>query len=137
MLLSFITANWLPIIVVIVAILLVGLLVILWRNGYKKQVAQILFYLVTQAEQQFGGGTGELKFAAVSTWIYERLPWYIKLFFTTKQIDMMIEEAVTAMKGYLDENTKAKALVEGQLLTRYTSEMAPLNIGEEPPGGTE
>ena len=114
MLIQFITQNWLPIVAIIVALLVILVLVLLWRNGYKEQVAQILLYLVTQAEMQFGGGTGTLKFAAVSTWIYEKLPWFIKIFFSKTQIDLMIEEAVTAMKGYLEENAKAKALIEGK-----------------------
>jgi len=81
------------------------------KRGATKQVREILFYLVTKAEAEFGRGTGELKFAAVTTWIYERLPAIVRLLFTTKEIDNLIEEAVQKMKEYLESNKKAKALI--------------------------
>ena len=105
---DFIIANWDSILVVILFVLF---LLVLIRRGATKQVREILFYLVTKAEAEFGRGTGELKFAAVTTWIYERLPAIVRLLFTTKEIDNLIEEAVQKMKEYLESNKKAKALI--------------------------
>lgn len=82
------------------------------RYGYKEQVMKVLFYLVTKAEKQLGGGTGELKFAAVTTWLYERFPLALRFFFTTKQVDELIELAVQKMKEYLEKNSKAAELKE-------------------------
>lgn len=73
---------------------------------------KVLFYLVTKAEKQLGGGTGELKFAAVTTWLYERFPLALKFFFTPKQVDELIELAVQKMKEYLEKNSKAAELKE-------------------------
>lgn len=101
--------NW-DSILVIVAFVLVMLLLI--KRGAIKQVNQMLFYLVTEAEAQFGGGTGALKFAAVTTWLYDRLPAIITLLFTDKQIDEMINKAVKDMQAYLDTNINAKLLIE-------------------------
>lgn len=98
----------------ILAIAALAILAILYagiRMGYKKQIAQILFYLVVQAEKQFGGGTGEFKFTAVSAWLYERMPIVARWFFTQKQIDILIEEAVQRMKEYLSSNAKAQVLI--------------------------
>jgi hypothetical protein len=86
---------------------------ILARVGYKRQVSEILFYLVVLAEKQFGGGTGEIKFSAVTTWIYEKMPVVLHLLFTQQEIGNLIELAVTRMKEYLAQNQKASEQVTG------------------------
>ena len=105
---DFIIANWDSILVVILFVLF---LLVLIRRGATKQVREILFYLVTKAEAEFGRGTGQLKYAAVVAWLYEKLPTIIKILFTEKQIDTLIEEAVKKMKEYLNQNEKAKMLI--------------------------
>lgn len=103
--LEFIKANLYDILTVIVFI--VGC-VFLVRKGYESKVKEMLFYLVCKAEELYGSGTGELKYSAVVTWIYEKLPPIVKLLFTTKQIDQYIEAAVLQMKEYLSKNNQAK-----------------------------
>lgn len=98
-LLDFITAHWSSLLVVL---LVITTLVILIKKGYTKYAKQICFYLVCEAEKKFGSGTGALKYAAVTTWLYERLPAVCKFFFTEKQIDKMIEDSVSQMKDWLD-----------------------------------
>ena len=101
---DFILAHWSSILVIA---LFVVALVILIKKGYTKYVKQICFYLVCEAEEKFGSGTGTLKYAAVTAWLYDKLPAVCKFFFTEKQIDGMIEEAVQNMKEWLDANTEA------------------------------
>lgn len=96
---------------VLVVILFIVICVVLIRKGATSYVKQMLFYLVTQAEAEFGSGTGDLKYAAVTTWLYERMPAIMKFFFTAKQIDAMIEAAVAQMKEYLSKNTSAQTFV--------------------------
>lgn len=103
--LEFIKANLYDILTVIVFV--VGC-VFLVRKGYESKVKEMLFYLVCKAEELYGSGTGELKYSAVVTWIYEQLPPIMKLLFTTKQIDQYIEAAVLQMKEYLSKNNQAK-----------------------------
>ena len=98
---DFITAHWSSILAVL---LFVVTLVILIKKGYTKYAKQICFYLVCEAEEKFGSGTGALKYAAVTSWLYDKLPLICKFFFTEKQIDGMIEEAVEYMKKWLSEN---------------------------------
>ena len=105
---DFIVANWDSVLVVILFVLFLLALV---KRGAIKQVNEILFYLVTEAEAQYGGGTGALKYAAVTAWLYERLPAIVRLLLTTKQIDLLIENAVLRMKKYLDTNENAKILI--------------------------
>lgn len=107
---DFVISN-LPNIIFVVACIVAALF--LYRNGQQKKINEMLFYLVSKAESEFGGGTGELKYASVVTWLYERLPSVCKWLFTAKQIDTMIENAVTRMKDYLSKNTKAEKVVVG------------------------
>lgn len=100
--------NWDSVLVIILFILF--LLFLLKRNA-TKQVNEILFYLVSEAESVFGGGTGQLKYAAVVSWLYERLPAIVKLLYSEKQIDLLIENAVIRMKKYLESNIDAKVLI--------------------------
>lgn len=109
---DFITLHWSSVLVVI---LFIVAMVILVKRGYNKYVKQICFYLVCEAEAQFGGGTGSLKYAAVTSWLYDRLPAVCKFFFTEKQIDKLIEDAVSKMKNWLSLNDKAKILIADSL----------------------
>ncbi len=105
---NFLTAYWDSLL--FIAIVVIGLIVLV-KKGYNYYAKQILFYLVTKAEAEFGGGTGQLKYAAVTTWLYEKLPAIAKFVLTPKTIDSLIEEAVQQMKKYLEANEKAKVLI--------------------------
>lgn len=97
----------------IATLIVAVVLFVLVRIGYKRQVSEILFYLVVLAEKQFGGGTGEIKFAAVTAWIYEKMPIALRFLFTQQEISNLIELAVARMKEYLNQNQKATLHVTG------------------------
>ncbi len=101
------------IMIALAALLVIVALLILLQTKYKKQAAEVLLYLVTQAEAQLGGGTGQLKYSAVTMWLYERLPGLARLLLPAKVIDRMIEETVEYMREYLEANEKAKEIVVG------------------------
>lgn len=101
-------ANWDSVLVVV---LFLALLVYLAKKGAEKKINSMLLYLVLEAEILLGGGTGQLKFSAVSTWLYEKMPVILKLLFTEKQIANMINEAVEKLKKYLESNTEAQKIV--------------------------
>ena len=71
----------------------------------------MLLYLVSEAEAEYGAKTGTLKYSAVSTWLYERIPFGANLFLTPKMIDKLIETAVDEMKSYLDKNANARSVI--------------------------
>lgn len=119
---EFLTQYWDSILVVV---LFIAICIVLVRKGSAKYVKQMLFYLVTQAEAEFGSGTGDLKYAAVTTWLYERIPAILKFFFTAKQIDAMIEAAVEQMKEYLKKNVSAQAFV---LTTNEIKNVVPIAV---------
>ena len=129
--LEFIKANLYDILTVIVFV--VGC-VFLVRKGYEGKVKEMLFYLVCKAEELYGSGTGELKYSAVVTWVYEKLPPIMRLLFTTKQIDQYIEAAVLQMKEYLSKNNQAKFRITNSISvgagTTIVSEEALENLTE-------
>lgn len=107
--LTFLAKNW-DSVLVIVAFLVV--VVVLIKRGETKILKQILFNLVTQAEKQFGSGTGSLKYAAVADWIYQRIPAVLKLLFTSSDIEKMIEAALEEAKKAWGANENLKGYID-------------------------
>ena len=107
--LAFLAANWDSVLVVVAFLALV---VVLIKRGETKILKQILFNLVTQAEKQFGSGTGSLKYAAVADWIYQRIPAVLKLLFTSNDIEKMIEAALEEAKKAWGANENLKGYID-------------------------
>lgn len=107
--LAFLAANWDSVLVVVAFLAVV---VVLIKRGETKILKQILFNLVTQAEKQFGSGTGSLKYAAVADWIYQRIPAMLKLLFTSSDIEKMIEAALEEAKKAWGANENLKGYIE-------------------------
>lgn len=106
---NFLLANWDSVLIVVGFLAVV---IVLVKRGETKILKQILFNLVTQAEKQFGTGTGELKFAAVADWIYQRIPAVLKLLFTEKDIAKMIEAVLEEAKKAWGKNGNIKGYIE-------------------------
>ena len=107
--LTFLAKNWDSVLVVVAVLALV---VVLIKRGETKILKQILFNLVTQAEKQFGSGTGSLKYAAVADWIYQRIPAVLKLLFTSSDIEKMIEAALEEAKKAWGANENLKGYID-------------------------
>ena len=107
--LTFLAKNWDSVLVVVAFLALV---VALLKRGETKILKQILFNLVTQAEKQFGSGTGSLKYAAVADWIYQRIPAVLKLLFTSSSIEKMIEAALEEAKKAWGANENLKGYID-------------------------
>ena len=107
--LTFLAKNWDSVLVVVAVLALVVALI---TRGETKILKQILFNLVTQAEKQFGSGTGSLKYAAVADWIYQRIPAVLKLLFTSSDIEKMIEAALEEAKKAWGANENLKGYID-------------------------
>lgn len=107
--LTFLAKNWDSVLVVVAFLAVV---VVLIKRGETKILKQILFNLVTQAEKQFGSGTGSLKYAAVADWIYQRIPAVLKLLFTSSDIEKMIETALEEAKKAWGANENLKGYID-------------------------
>ena len=131
--LAFLAENWDSALVIL---LFLAVVVVLIKRGETKILNKILFNLVTQAEKQFGGGTGSLKLAAVSDWIYQRIPAVLKLLFTQKDIESMIEAALVEAKqawganenlqGYIDTPTVEKLFAGAEVQAVNIADLAGL-----------
>lgn len=131
--LAFLAENWDSVLVIL---LFLAVVVVLIKRGETKILNKILFNLVTQAEKQFGGGTGSLKLAAVSDWIYQRIPAVLKLLFTQKDIESMIEAALVEAKqawganenlqGYIDTPTVEKLFAGAEVQAVNIADLADL-----------
>lgn len=92
---NFLVANWDSVLVVVIVAAVVVFLIV------KKQWAvldKMLFALVTWAEREYGGGTGNLKLAAVIEKIYPRIPAVIRIFITPDALVRLIEKALEQAK---------------------------------------
>ncbi|BEP28828.1 hypothetical protein [Helicovermis profundi] len=98
LILNLVKNNLLSIVVVLIFILV---LIYLWKKGKKKSIKDTIFYFVCKAEQEFGSKTGEIKYVAVSTWVYVNMPKIFRLIFTKEEIGGYIEEAVEKLKEIL------------------------------------
>lgn len=123
--LKFLAQNWDSVLVVVGFIVLCAVLV---KRGETKILKTILFNLVTQAEKEFGSGTGELKYAAVSDWVYQRLPAILKFLFTAKDIDKLIESTLAEAKKQWGSNENVKEYIEtGERIEILTAPVTVVN----------
>lgn len=99
--LNFLCLHWSSVLLVIVLLIV---LLVLYIRGEKKILHHILYMLVTEAERQYGSGTGQLKKAAVIAEIYTRLPAIIKIFITEQRLSELIEEALKYAKKTWADN---------------------------------
>ena len=78
--------------------------ILLGTGSVKSKLYQIAYYLVCKAEALLGSSTGEIKKAAVFAWIRAKLPASVRWFVTDAFLDKIVEQAVDAMKTFLQKN---------------------------------
>lgn len=107
--LNFIITNWDFILLIVAAIAAV---VVFAFKGNKSVIMRMLYALVTEAEKEFGGGTGALKLATVITQIYPKLPAFLKLFVSEKILTKWVEDALAAAKEAWKQNAAISEYIE-------------------------
>jgi hypothetical protein len=73
---------------------------------------KIVLALVTEAEKQYGGGTGAVKLAAVIDWVYPKIPAVIRLFISAQQITRLIERVLAEAKVRWEKNPNISAYID-------------------------
>lgn len=104
---DFLLVNWDSVAVVILILAAVAFLVV------KKEwviLDKMLFALVTWAEREYGGGTGNLKLAAVIEKVYPHIPAIVRVFLSTVALEKMIEKALEEAKKRWEKNPVLLAL---------------------------
>lgn len=81
------------------------------RRGQLAKVREIVLSLCTQAEIEYGGGTGTVKRSSVIEAIYELLPSWAKLFVSATTISRLVEEGKAQMDELAAVNKDIQALI--------------------------
>ena len=82
------------------------------REEQLAQVREWLLWAVTKAEQELGGGTGQLKLRMVYDAFIARFPWLAKIIGFSTFSDL-VDDALIEMREMLAKNEKVNAYVEG------------------------
>lgn len=125
--LDYIIENWDFLMLIAAAIAAVGFSV---YRGNKSVVMKMLYALVTEAEKEYGGGTGSLKLATVITTVYPKLPAVVKLFITEKSLTAWVEEALTKAKEAWKKNAALAEYIAKP--AEAVTETMPETVPEEP-----
>ena len=83
---------------ILLAAALVAVILVPLFCGKKKTVCRMLYALVTEAEKNFGSGTGALKFSYVLEKLYAALPAFFKIVIPFPVLQKWIEEALASAK---------------------------------------
>ena len=105
---NYLAKHW-DIITLILAV--VAIIVAAVFRGNKSVIMRILYAAVTQAEIEFGAGTGALKLASVIETIYPKLPAIIKMFVTAERLQGWVETALAEAKRAWATNSNMAALI--------------------------
>lgn len=84
---------------VIVAAIAIALVLYIYINK-KDLLYKAALYAVAKAEEEWGSGTGRIKFAEVYTYIKKEFP-ILTMFFTEPQLTIIIENALSDLKEIL------------------------------------
>ena len=96
------------------------------RRGQLKKIREIILSLCTNAEIEYGGGTGEIKRSSVIEAVYDLLPSWAKLIVSEATISRLVEEGKTQMDELANINDSIKNLIN------YNSDETADN--DKPPG---
>ncbi|OEH85058.1 hypothetical protein BHU72_05460 [Desulfuribacillus stibiiarsenatis] len=88
---------------VIVLFVFAGISLYLYKTSNHELLKKMILSLVVEAEKQLGSKTGELKYALVVEKLYGVMPPILRLLYSKKKIDSMIEDAVDYLKRYLSD----------------------------------
>lgn len=111
---EFIMENLVTIIIVVIFIAVVLIFWFAGKGKYRDKAKQMLLALVIAAEEKYGSGTGEIKFAYVAERIYNIMPTPFQFMFSAETIAKWIEEAVEYMKKYLSTHEEVAARIRSK-----------------------
>jgi len=114
---EFLINNWYVLIALIAVAGCAGFAVYRFGNLPTKEqlqkVREWLLFAVTEAETQFGSGTGQLKLRNVYDLFIQRFPWLIKTV-SFAMFSGLVDDALEEMRKMLANNNNVKAIVEGK-----------------------
>ena len=111
---SFITENFLAIIVTVGVVFAAGFYIVeFWKKTKDAQISNVkewLLYAVTLAEKELGGGTGELKLRYVYDMFVAKFVWLGKII-SFDMFSEMVDEVLERMNHLLATNVAIEEFV--------------------------
>lgn len=104
---DFILANWDSILAALVVVIVAIVAVI---KQEKTIIFKMLYSLVTEAEKQYGSGTGELKLSSVVSQVYSKLPSVASII-PVKTVEKWVEEALAKAKEKWAKNSNVATYI--------------------------
>lgn len=124
--LQFIIKYWDSILLIV---LVMGFVIYLIKTGQTKVLKQIAVKLVTEAEGEYGSGTGIVKKSAVVSWLYNHLPAILKIIFTEKDLENIVETVLEEAKKKWEANENLSTYIENK--KQATEAITLLGIADE------
>lgn len=108
---------WPLIMVAIASVCVIAYLVYLFikmpKSAQIKKVKEWLLYAVTQAEKEFGSGTGQIKLRYVYDKFLTKFP-YLTSVIPFELFSSLVDEALVKFREILETNDKVQEYVEGK-----------------------
>ncbi|MCM1216864.1 MAG: hypothetical protein NC331_14520 [Lachnospiraceae bacterium] len=98
-----------------------GFILYLIKTGQTKILKKIAIRLVTEAEGELGNGTGIFKQAAVIEWLYDKIPAVLKIFFSQRDLEKLVDTVVEEVKKKWESNADIQEYIESKQLMRLTA----------------
>ena len=98
--------------ILLFVIVLVVVLVYLWVRDGKSVIFKMLYAIVTEAEKEYGNGTGALKLASVIDKIYLKLPMVVRLFITADTLKKWVETVLQEAKKTWEQNNNIQNYIK-------------------------
>jgi hypothetical protein len=111
---TFLTGNWGLLLLAGFAVIVITVAIADAFRGNKSMIMHMLYALVTEAEKQYGSGTGALKLAAVIDKVYPKLPPVVRAFITDDMLIGWIEDALAAAKTEWEKNIRVTEYIGGE-----------------------
>lgn len=99
--LEFLAQNWVVILLIVVVI---AALVYVIIRSEKSVVFKMIYAMVTEAEKEYGSGTGQLKLASVIEKLYVKLPPVLKLVVSAETLQSWVEIVLAQAKETWEKN---------------------------------
>lgn len=100
-----------------IAIVLIVVTLIMYANGQKQLLFQIILHYVTEAEDYFGSSTGKIKFRTVYTRFMAEQPPLVRILFSGEDVEKCIDTALAHLKLELKKQG-AITMNNGQLVKK-------------------
>lgn len=111
---SFIVDNWYIIVAAIAVLAVVIYLIVkffkLPRESQLQKIKEWLLFAVTEAEREFGSGTGQLKLRYVYDMFVAKFPYLVK-FVSFELFSSLVDKALVEFKKLFNTNNAVKGYV--------------------------